>query len=272
MANGKKERSPWVYIGCGCALLGGLAVLAMVVIGAMGVRSAKSWVEDLQDPLVRNQKARDMLGAPSLPGGYNALFYLEVPWVMEMVMLTDAEVPDNPEDFEELGDNSFIYINMRDFGNDREDMRDFLTGKTKNSRALENMDINFDFDMDNVLARGTLDIDQQHITYAVSQGRYHAQGQSGEGIFAMLLNECPEDERLRLAYWLRHLDEEEGESVTDTAEAATETTAEAIAEPEAIAEAEVGTTDGLLDPSLEGTPADRAALRRFLNNFDLCVN
>jgi hypothetical protein len=270
MAYEKKERSPWVYIGCGCAILGGLAIVALVVAGALGFNSAKSWMEDLEDPLLRNQKAREILGAESLPNAYNALFYMEIPWVLKMVTLTDGPIPDNPEDFKELGENSFIFINVRDFGSDRAKVRDFLTGKNPDNQVMKNIDINVNFDMKNILSRGTLDIGEQHILYAVSQGKFFAQGNGGEGIYAMLMSECPGDEHMRISYWLRKLEDESLAAIAAAAEATDSADNTAEASPEA--EASTSFTAKALDPNLIGTPADPAALRRFLSNFDLCTN
>ncbi len=271
MSNGNKERSPWVYVGCGCVVLCGLIAVAMIVLGTVGFRSAKTYVEDMQDPLVRNQEARDLLGAGSLPDGYNAVFFLKIPWLMKMTMLTDGPVPEdpfNPEAAEEEADNTFIFINTKDFGGDREELRDYLGGKIKHPKALENIDfdVDIDFDMDNVIDRGTLDIDHQHITYAVSQGEFKTQETRGEGVFAMLLSECPDDERLRLGIWIRRLESdvlraEESPSATASAEGSM-AEAEAMAFPSSDQPA----------PHLVGTPADRAALRRFLSNFDLCAS
>ncbi|MEE8526652.1 MAG: hypothetical protein V3T72_22170, partial [Thermoanaerobaculia bacterium] len=88
----KKSTSPWLYIGCGCATLAGLAVVAVVAAGFFGASLFKGYVEDMQDPRARAERVKEILGTENLPAGYHARMYFSVPWVLDMVFLSDGPV------------------------------------------------------------------------------------------------------------------------------------------------------------------------------------
>ena len=86
----KKHPPLWLTCGCGCLILCGLAVGALIGAGYVGTSAVKDYVESMKDPAARAAKASEILGAGQLPEGYAAQFYLRIPWVLDMVVLTLA--------------------------------------------------------------------------------------------------------------------------------------------------------------------------------------
>ena len=73
--------------------------------------------------------------------------------------------------------------------------------------------------------------------YIAQRGRLDAHHGRAEGLSALMLVDCPLDERMRIAVWFT---------------------------PDPDPEAAAGS------PGLSGSPADEDALRSFMEHFDLC--
>src|SRR4051812_44852660 len=88
----QKKRSPWVYVGVGCAV----AILLFCGVGVLIVGGAlkfgKDWAEDMADPSRRESKARKQAVATlgAVPAGYSAAFSFGFPMVFEMLVFVDA--------------------------------------------------------------------------------------------------------------------------------------------------------------------------------------
>ena len=68
------KASVWMYVLGGCAVLVVLVVAAVVGIGYFGYKSVQEVQEIMTDPVARTDKTLQLLGAETLPAGYNAMF------------------------------------------------------------------------------------------------------------------------------------------------------------------------------------------------------
>ena len=196
--------SPWIYVGCGCLALVGITIATCVGVGFMGYQQVRDISENMADPVARADKAREVLGADELPPGYNAQFALSIPWIMDMVVISD-QAPIEGEldsiDLHNLGDSALLYFEFPDFGEQRKELRRFLEGETDHPNI--NMEVDIDFDPEKVLSRGRFDLGDTELFYAVFSGDIRSDKGRREGLQSMFLLECPDEERFRLATWFR---------------------------------------------------------------------
>lgn len=235
--NGTSKYTVWHYVGCGCVAL---FVLALLGIGGCFflLRDWGHQVErELKDPEARAAKARSLLGYEELPAGYHPGISFSMPFVMEVVMLGDRELPAG-EDMERMRDDrdlfeerGFIYFKMRSFGQAQEEFR---------------QDMSFQFDAEETLAEGEVEAGGASVEYRAQRGTARTTRGSRASIAAELEIECG-DSFTRRAVWF-------------TPARAAEPVGEVA--PETGVEAEV--------EDLTGTPADEAALRTFLDHFHFC--
>lgn len=202
----RKSSSPWAWLGCGCG--------ALVLLGALGIsgltwvayRSAKDMEESAKDPVARAAKVREVLPYQELPAGYHAVGTFSLPFLMDVAILSDREpepgvVPgqDNAgEGFEQRG---FIFMNMRQFRDNKEKMRDFLEGKAPAPEDSGWAESNVRFEASEVIRRGTVDVAGRKILYAASRGEIEKEGRDEDGLVTMIMPDCPDDGRLRFGLW-----------------------------------------------------------------------
>ncbi len=233
-----KQKSVWGWFGCGCVGLVVLAIggaIAAMVGGRMFVRD---YVEALKDPVARAERVEQILGTEELPAGFEPQIFFRVPWLLDMVVISDgepAELDDQGNvDLEarHLGENAFVFLAMRDLGDAREDLEALLAGETG---RLHN-EIQLDFRSLEPLGSGELDVPPQHLRWAAHRGEFRGRREDREGIYAIVLVDCPEEDgRVRAAFYWQHREAVEGEAL-----------------------------------DLAGTPADEATLRSLVGHFDLC--
>ena len=65
-----EKRSGWFYVFVGCGALAFIAIAGIGVVAFMSVRWAKNVKAELEDPVVREERAREYLGTDDLPEGY----------------------------------------------------------------------------------------------------------------------------------------------------------------------------------------------------------
>jgi hypothetical protein len=243
MSQPSKSTSPWVWVaaGCGCAVLVG--VLAIGGMGFFGYRWAKQVESGIKDPTQRQAKVLEVLGAERLPAGYYPVMGLSVPFVMEMAMLSDHELPAG-EDLdhagrEVFGERGFIYTKMIQSGRDRQRIQDYFDGKTDDLDALRHTGMNLG--RGEVLRKGTLTLPGAEARYVSQRSNvsFHS-GAGARSITTTTMIDCPQDSKMRLGIWF----------TPDPAPQAEEVSA--------------GSAD------LAGTPADEAALAEFLGHFRFC--
>jgi len=271
LTNGKKGTSPWIWVGCGCVVLLGLAVLAAVGAGFWGFTAFKGYVDDVKDPEARAAEVAKILGAAELPEGYYAHFFFRIPWIMEMAILSDRPVREmtdaelegyDPLDSEEVGDHLFMYLSVR--GDEKDELESIFEDGGGRPGGME-FDLGSSFDPQEKLGEGSLEIGPQKIRYVSHRGDMITEDHHRlAGVFASMLVECSPGGggRTRFALWFAREPqprEPKPESTTVEAEASPVEESPVEAAPSEASAAE-----------LAGTPADEAALRDFMAHFNVC--
>ena len=197
----KKETSPWVYIGCGCAALVILGMLAFSTFTYLAYRKGKEIEKTWSDPKAREEKAREVLVYEKLPEGYYPLGAMSIPFVMDMAMIGDDPPPAGakPDDQEGFKERGFMYFKVRRMGKGDREVRDFMAGKGKKPDWMQGSD----FDEQEILRRGEVEANGQKIVFSALRGRFKHDGESKEGISTMMLIDCTEakDSRVRFGLW-----------------------------------------------------------------------
>lgn len=250
--NGTQRYTVWHYVGCGCVVL---LLLGALVIGGVvwfGWRTAQDVAEGMRDPEVREARARELLGFEELPEGYHPGFALSIPWVVEMAVLGDRELPEGEEmsgDFDDddfFEDRGFMFFKLRRFGG-----RDEMPGEAE-----------YDFEADRMIREGEIEAGGARVEYRAQLGTSSVAHESFPSIAAEMQIDC-DDRFHRFGAWFVRLapesDDEGTEAAGDEPPAAGTGTSEAAPEAAPVAE-----------PDYTGTPADEAALRAFLDHFELC--
>jgi len=241
----KKPTSPWLYVGCGCVALVILAVLTMIGGGAVLVSRVQGYVENMQDPVARAEKVKEILGTERLPDAYHARMYFSLPWPvnLDMVILSDGPEPEQgvfDEHFEGLdstaaGDHVFVFFAVR--GSPDKDFDEVFEGSRRSGEVQ--FDMGSSFHSREELSRGEIDLDPQKLTYVAHRGDFDTDdGERIAGLYSQVRVTCPDRGRTRLAVWFER-------------------------QPEG--------ADEDAPPDLPGTPADEEALRDFMSHFNLCV-
>lgn len=231
----KKPRSPWFWVAIGC---GGALVLGCLGFGALALAGAafiKGSVDGIADPKVKEQKAKQALGA--LPEGYFPFMTFAIPMVMDVVILTDrAPAEDGGL---AMGDRLFLYYRAVETA-DGKKARAWLEGTGDDAGALSRSGIQVRSDQ--VLARGKLEAAGTTVHYLVQKGSIRgSQGDdqaASEGLQTLALFACKPDGKLRVGVWF--------EPLADLPQGA----------------------DG---PALQGTVGDEARLRAFLQPLTPCA-
>jgi hypothetical protein len=199
----KKETSPWAYIGCGCAALVVLAMVALAVMTWLLYREGKRFEKSWSDPAAREAKAREVLPWDELPAGYYPLGSFSIPFVMDFTMFSDQPPPAGPRsgrkgdhEFKERG---FVFIRMRRFGRGSGDLRDFIEGKAREPEWLR--EGNTDYEPGELIRRGAVEVNGQEMLYRASRGKIRAKGERKEGITTLMVVDCPRDRRVRFGIW-----------------------------------------------------------------------
>jgi len=229
-----EKKSPWLYIGIGCAavlVLGGILVAAGIFWLA---RTAKQMEAELKDPVARADKVKEVLGADELPDGYHAMFAFSIPFVLKTAILSDEE-PGADGVVSGFGERGLIYVQLLNLGQDEQELRDYFEGKTSDVRVLRKNGINVD--MDEIIQRGSVPLEDSTLMYVAQRGSVSTQGYSGKGITSVILIDCPDDEKRRMAIWFGP-DPDPGSSGDEL--------------------------------QLAGTPADETAMAEFLGGFHFC--
>ena len=238
MDGGAKPRSPvWTWVGCGCGLMVALTLAAVVTITWLGYRAKQSFEADMKDPVAREARSQTILGYDELPAGYHAAGGFELPFVVEMAMLTDRDIPAGEEVDEDsaFGDNGFVFLKVRGMdANDKQRLESYLEGQSDETNVFGLDNPGVDFEPGEVIRRGRLPVAEGTVRYVAQSGR---RSRGRESIFAVIYVECasPPNTRQRMGVWF-----------------------EAVAE-----------TPNAADP-YAGTPADEARLAEFLGHFKLC--
>ncbi len=232
----------WVTVGCGCLVVVALGIAAVFVAGYFGASAVKDYVEEMKDPAARSDKAGEILGAEELPEGYTAHLFLHIPWLFDMVVLSDSEpVILEDDDFEleddAIGQHLFLYFAMRKSGMSHDNLESMLRGESTSDGVQT--DIDLEIESDEELSRGSFELGEQRLSYVGHRGELDLDGGDVEGIYSQVLIDCPAGEQTRAAVWFQR----GGQPIS--ADDHTE---------------------------IDGTPADEEELQRFMAHFNLCGN
>jgi hypothetical protein len=230
----KKQTSPWVYVGCGCAILVALVMIAGIGFFWMVRQQARSFKQGFTEPKVREQKTREVLPYRELPAGYHPLGSFSIPFIMDMAMLSDEEPKVGR--FGKFRDRGFMYMRMR--------VGRAPTSEERKRRILDGNDTeapwmrysNWRQGNQEHLRSGELDAGGARLDYTASRGDINVNNQRHQGVSVFMLIECP-DHHLRLGVWF-------------APDPAPSQPAEHV--------------------DFSGTPADPKAISDFANHFQFC--
>lgn len=257
--------SPWVWIlgGCGGCLV--LAVAAVIGLGMAGYEWTRGFVESLENPEAREAKVLEILGAEELPEGYYAAMPMSIPWVMEVVILSERQLEfhrENPDSLDidleddDFGDRVFMYIGARNFSSSEKDVEDFFAG-----RQVQSMQINTGGSRvrnPELLREGKLEVRGTPVRYRIDRGALDAGDGDRVGLIIRLHFQCEDSGWMRLGLWSGPAADQPGDRLPAEATGTM---------PDAAPTAEVEGTGG----DSPGLPADETSIRSFLEHFDVCA-
>lgn len=213
-----------------------MAVVLAVVVGLVwfGYSRAERFERELADPAARDDRSRAILGYRTLPEGYHPLGGFSIPFVQEMAMLSDREPPPGETitgPADAFGRRGFVYLKARSSDERARELDVYFDGEAESSEFFGAIDERFSGGAE--LSRGTLRAGGAEVRYLAERGRMEIGDDAFPAVLARLLMECEESSRLRVGMWFEPADGEVGDGA--------------------------------------GTPADPAAIRRFLDHFRLCA-
>jgi hypothetical protein len=197
----KKKTSPWVYVGCGCGLLVVVGVIAGVALYIFGSRQLEKFEADMANPVVRNEQAKKMLGAQTLPEGYSSEMVLSVPMVIDTAILT-TQREDVPANLQQGELRNFLYMHLKPATlNDVEELTAYLEGRSDDASVLERNNIHVQ--AKEIIGRGVLQLDGRRLLYLTQRGTLQSnQHESqGPGLNAIVLFDCPGQPTIRMGMW-----------------------------------------------------------------------
>ncbi len=202
----EQKKSPWMWIGCGCGLLVLIIGVAVGGAGFVAVKKAREFGESMTDPVKREEKVLEVLGGESLPPGMHAMLGFSIPWVLDVALLSDLP-SDGGEEPQSFGEAGMIYVQIRGgLGNNVDELRDYFEGRTDDVSVLRDNDINIR--VKEVLERGSIERDDLDLLWVSQRGDVSAIGNgSGDTVTAMMLLDCPQDKKMRLAIWFENDDQ-----------------------------------------------------------------
>ena len=217
-------KSAWAYVGTGCVML---ALIAAVLVAGGSLwlyRNARNFERSMTDPVTRAARVREVLGTEDLPEGYHEVMAFRIPFLVQAAILYGGD-----------GESGLIYVQALDNDQDRRALRDYFEGKTSDPAVLAENQIKVE--IDEIIGRGVVPGDGATLLYLAQRGKIEVEGFHGEGVTSLVLVECPDDERNRVAIWFA---------------------------PDPTPDLPVAETD------FSGTPADPEALAAFMGHFRFC--
>ncbi len=231
----ENKKSPWLYVGVGCLVALLLLVAGVVGVGYFGYRYARKTAEEMRDPVAREEKVKEVLGAHDIPAGYHPALGLSIPFVMEMAILSDREgIASGEPAFEHRG---FIYMNMMGAAKQQQELRDFFEGKSTESSILRQQSVRVR--AGDIIRRAEIQDRERRILYVAERSTLELRTSEFVGVTTLLLVECHNDTRTRFGIWFG---------------------------PDPDPSAPVKSAN------FTGSPADPDEIRSFVAHFDFCQN
>lgn len=225
-----RKKNQWLLLSCGCCA--GIALLIVVAVGGslfFGASYFKDFVSDLADPEARRAAALEVLGTEDLPSGFHTHLFFKIPWLFQMVILTDGEpVQEDPGgSFEEqvenlenlvlrhdrLGPNLFLYVRVR--SDEETAIEDMISGRGNQSGSQIDLDI--DVESLEEIARGELDMTHGAFSYTTHRGILQASDRDAEGLYTTFSFSCG-DGLSRQALWFQRAEDAAQSQVGSPAE------------------------------------------------------
>lgn len=236
MAEGTERRAaPWSPLGCGCGALMAVVLTALVAVTWFGYSRSERFERELADPEARADRSRAILGYRTLPEGYHPLGGFSIPFVQQMAMLSDRE-PEPGETItgpaDAFGRRGFVYLEAISTDDRARELTEYFEGRAEASEFFG--DIDGRFEARDELSRGSVRAGGAEVRYLAERGRMSIGDDAFPAVLARLLITCTDSSKLRVGMWF---------------------------EP---------APPGTPEEAVPGTPADPAALRRFLDHFRLC--
>jgi hypothetical protein len=228
--NDDGSRSSWIWVawGCGgCLVLTGLVLVALIFAGVHMVKNIES---EMNDPVAREAKAREVLGVESIPAGYFPILTFSVPFVFDTVVLGD-QPPGERGELSDATERVFVYVEL--IRGDRQWKR-YADGGDP-SAVLEQQGIRMHRGEE--IGRGEVTVHGLPIDYISQRGELTVHDHEFEGISTFVFIRCPNSKRMRAGVWNQ---------------------------PDPDEATPVGEVD------FSGTNADPEVIRAFLSNFDFC--
>jgi hypothetical protein len=225
-----------VYVGIGCTVLVVLGIVGATLLGFAGYRWAKRVESEIKDPAIRETRVKEVLGAERIPDGYHPMIGMSIPFFMDMAILSDRP-PDEKGEIHGFGERGFLFFQMLNPRHDESEARDYFEGKTDDPSVLRRSGLNVHIHPDKILGRGVIDSRGYSVMYIAQRGRIDVDQGRAQGLTTLMLVDCSQDQRMRLAIWFG---------------------------PDPDPKAAAGSA------ALAGSPADEAAVRSFLDHFHLC--
>ncbi len=201
MAEQGGSGSPWGWFLGGCLVT--IIALGLVVCGAgfMVFKWGQQIGKEMKDPATRTERAKEILGAQAIPDGYHSMVALTVPYIADIVVLTDRP-PDAKGEIAGFGTHGLIFLRSIRIGGNAQELEDFFTGKTDDAEVLRRNRINVG--KGEVLDRGVLEncAGAPRLLYLVKRGSVTMEQHVSEGLMSLVLPKCSgSDARQRLAIW-----------------------------------------------------------------------
>jgi hypothetical protein len=195
----QKKRSPWLYVGIGCAAAT-LLLCGGVFVFVIGVGTwFKGWAEDMQDPNKRESKARKeaMATLGGVPDGYSPALTFGFPMVFDMLLFVDA--PMLADGGVPAFDRQFMF--MRFMETDRTaEMKAFFESTDGGTFQSENLQV----DSKGELGRGNFMHKGRKVSWVAMRGRVRTQNQfdkDEESLVTTMLFDCPDNGQVRVGTW-----------------------------------------------------------------------
>jgi hypothetical protein len=217
-----------------------MAVVLTVIVGLawFGYSRGQRFERELADPDARADRSRAILGYRSLPEGYHPLGGFSIPFIQQMAMLSDRE-PEPGETItgpaDAFGRRGFVYLEAISTGDRARELEAYFEGEAEASEFFG--DIDGRFQASDELSRGSVRAGGAEVRYLAERGRMAIGDDAFPAVLARLLMTCADSSRLRVGMWF---------------------------------EPAPSTAGGTAEEAVPGTPADPAAIRRFLDHFRLC--
>jgi hypothetical protein len=158
------------WLGCGCGALVALVLVAIIGMTWFGYRKGKEIERTFKDPTARTEATRKILQWRELPEGYYAAGAVSMPMLMEMAILSDHEPEPGREGHgRAFGENGLIFMSFNSWIGDEKELLKWMSGEMKEPpKWIRRSDAQID--PEQVLKRGTVDVNGQTVTYVVSRG------------------------------------------------------------------------------------------------------